>query len=131
MNKLYIGIGAIVLAAIFYYGGKAVGWSERGEHEAENTTRAINKAVNEKLIEWERQNSIAIKTIRKETLATAKTKIITKEVIKYVKTRPVNHECYGPTGVQLINQAVSNAGARNTERINTKIQPLTPVKRRN
>lgn len=108
MNK-YLIIGFLVALVSAYY----VGYSSRGEHEAEQMSLAIAKAVEEESVEWEAKMSVAITAASRQAEIKTETKIITREVEVYIENTD-NHLCYDDAGVMLVREASRVTKAENT-----------------
>ena len=104
MIKIIAAIGAVVaLAAAFY-----AGYYKRGEVEAIKTTQAYEAAIQEQSKQWQAKLDKAVISAQEEAMSRAKTKVITKKVKVYVKTKSDNPVCYDAGGLQLISESLGN-----------------------
>jgi len=99
-------VGALIVTHI---AAVSVGWYKRGESEAEAVTKAYQLAVKESASEWQTKLDSAIINAKKEALVKAKSKVVIKKVIEYVKTKPSNPVCYDDTSLQFVSEAIRSS----------------------
>jgi len=103
-KKLIIaGITLVAFVAVYY-----MGYNKRGEVEAIKTTKAYEKAIQEKSKEWQSKLELAVVSAREEAMSRAKGKVVTQKVIEYVETKSTNPVCYDNGGMQLIAESIGN-----------------------